>query len=370
MIRLTYILQRFPFVQNILNYAGFILFYPLSKIFNRQSQSNNNIVILSFHKLGDTVFTIPAIREIIKKYQKDIYIFCYPESEIIYKEFIKDKVFYITFLKDNFFLNERIASSVIRRNVKKLIPKIIFDLTISVKSASIILLLPANLIVGSNKEYYKYLYTHFTPERKLPHLIGRYLNAISPLVNVNFDWDAQMVEPNKSENTNIIIHPFAGWAAKEWNFYKYVELAHRISLRFPVSLIFQEGQISADISNYFMGKNIRLIETKTIHELIEKIKDCAVLIGSDSGPIYIGYLLGKKTFTIYGPTNPEFSLPLGGHHRFINLHDLNCIPNYTHQYCFTNAGINNCPSFQCMNELKTEHVYNKVINYLEEYIQI
>jgi ADP-heptose:LPS heptosyltransferase len=60
------------------------------------------VVIVSLHRLGDTVFTIPAVKEIIKHYDKDIYIICYADSAIIYKEVFPD-INYITFSKNDYF---------------------------------------------------------------------------------------------------------------------------------------------------------------------------------------------------------------------------------------------------------------------------
>jgi heptosyltransferase-2 len=80
------------------------------------------------------------------------------------------------------------------------------------------------------------------------------------------------------------------------------------------------------------------------------------MISNDSGPLYIASLMGKPTFTIYGPTNPLFHLPLGSKHNYIR-HLISCSPAETEKYCFTNAGRDGCPSFECMNQLKVDEVY-------------
>jgi hypothetical protein len=51
------------------------------------------VAIISIHKLGDTVFTIPAIEEILKFYNdKNIVIICFPESRAIYKKIFPELV--------------------------------------------------------------------------------------------------------------------------------------------------------------------------------------------------------------------------------------------------------------------------------------
>ncbi len=42
------------------------------------------------------------------------------------------------------------------------------------------------------------------------------------------------------------------------------------------------------------------------------------ICANDSGLTYIGYLLGKTTFVIYGFTNPDFHNPYGSCHSYID----------------------------------------------------
>jgi len=103
-----------------------------------------------------------------------------------------------------------------------------------------------------------------------------------------------------------------------------------------------------------------------VENLIEHINSCSIFIGNDSGPIYIASLLGKPTITIYGPTNPEYSRPIGEHHHVI-ANTIKCSPEKNKQYCFTTAGMFGCPSFECMNLLNVDEVYNNVAPLIKEY---
>ena len=91
---------------------------------------------------------------------------------------------------------------------------------------------------------------------------------------------------------------------------------------------------------------------------------CSLLISNDSGPIYIANILNKPTFTIYGPTNPEFSLPYGKYHRMIQK-KINCTPEPGKQYCYTKAGLY-CPAYECMNQLRFEEVKDSVLKFISE----
>ena len=113
----------------------------------------------------------------------------------------------------------------------------------------------------------------------------------------------------------------------------------------------------------FVDRNIPVIQTTSIEELINKIKACSVFISNDSGPLYIANLLGKPTFTIYGPTNPDYSLPFGKFHKFVQK-KISCSPNGT-QYCYLQAGLN-CPSYECMIQLSVEEVKVSVHEFLSD----
>ena len=79
--KFTFILNRIPALQKLLNIAVYPLFYSVRMLRRIRSKEGTSIVIISLHRLGDTVFTIPAIKEIIKHYGENIYIVCYEEND-------------------------------------------------------------------------------------------------------------------------------------------------------------------------------------------------------------------------------------------------------------------------------------------------
>ncbi len=133
---------------------------------------------------------------------------------------------------------------------------------------------------------------------------------------------------------------------------------------YSVEIISPENRLPEDIKENILQKNIPLSITETMEELISKIKESSVFISNDTGPLYIANLLGKATFTIYGPTNPEFSLPFGNYHAYIQK-KIECSPEPGHQYCFTLAGVY-CPLYECMNQLSLQEVYDSVKPFLNK----
>jgi len=363
--RFTFLLNRIPTLQKLLNIAVYPLFYLVRILSGIRSDEGKNIVIVSLHRLGDTVFTIPAVKEIIKHYDKDVYIVCYEDSALIYKKTLPD-INCVTLSKNDFYFNGRIAKGKTRRLVKKLKPKAVFDLTESVKSAFLIFNSPAKELIGANKEHFRAIYTHFTSIRKTPHLIDAYLDVLKTKFEIENEDRIKEFKINFNRGGKIFIHPFGGWAAKEWELEKYILLAEKLSKEYSVEIIAPLNLINSQSKQEVDMREISISETKSITDLIEKIKECSVFIGNDSGPLYIANMLGKPTFTIYGPTNPDYSAPYGDDHDFI-VKKIHCSPEKSKQYCYTHAGLVGCPAFKCMELMEVDEVYNKLLPFVQKH---
>lgn len=323
----------------------------------------NEIMVISFHKLGDSVFTLPAIKRIKNYYEKDIYIFCNEESRPIFELFFSKK-YIIGFRQSDFYFSGRVSGKSIKKKLRKINPRTIFDLTGTTISASLLFTSNALEIIGINEKYYKPIFTKYIPIRTTPHVTDIYLDAITPIIPINA---ARMDEYKTEININgyILIHPFAGWKAKEWNFNKFVQLAQILNNNYALKIISHPGGIESIVQQEIVSLGIEVIICNDICHLIEIIKDSFLIISNDSGPIYIANMLGKPTFTIYGPTNPAFSVPVGHYHKFI-MKKIKCSPEADNQYCFTNAGRQGCPSFECMNDFKVNDVYNELKSFLNK----
>jgi ADP-heptose:LPS heptosyltransferase len=223
--------------------------------------------------------------------------------------------------------------------------------------------LEAEEIIGSNDQHFKNIYSHFTPVRKTPHIIDIYLDIVKAKISIQDDSSPRIFPINFINNERILIQPFAGWRSKEWNFWKYLQLAKKLKNGIDIVIITPFNALSNEIKNEININGITLRETETIGDLINQIRECSVFIGNDSGPIYIANLLGKATFTIFGPTNPKYHLPYGDYHSFCQA-NVDCKPMDNDKLCFTNGGRFGCPSFECMNQLSVADVYENLQKFL------
>jgi len=367
MVKLELILKKLPLLSLLLDFTLDSFFFIIRKLVSLNSNKGENIIVVSFNRLGDTVFTIPAVKQIINSYKENIFIFCYPESEIIYKK-VFSNVKFVSISKERFFFDGRLVFRQARKELKRIYPTVIFDLTFSIQSVSLIFNSHAKEIVGSNSRRFKGIYTHYTPRRKSPHLIDMYLDAIK--TKTHFQDLAETKKFSRSLSTSILgktllINPLAGWKAKEWNLNKYLKLIRMLSKDFECTLLLHSGMIEIDVIEQISEMEINFVESKSIEELIEHIKSCSIFIGNDSGPLYIASLLGKPTFSIYGPTNFEYSCPIGEHHHII-AQTIKCSPEKNEKWCFTQAGIFGCPTFECMHSISIDDVYFEILDFLRK----
>jgi heptosyltransferase II len=349
-------------IRNILSIFIFI-FSKISKlllIFN--SRTSKKIIIISLHKLGDTVLTVPTVNALREHFSDDIYIYCYNYSKTIYEKTIYG-LKYVIVTNDQLLFNKRFGRKVLRKKIRKISPYMVIDLTGSVSSASLIFNCLSNSIIGINEDLYRHLYSKFIPIRTIPHLMDIYIDVLRAVVPIDFQKIKKEFEIKLNKTAKILIHPFAGWTAKEWNFNKFLFLYERLSKKYECKLIFEKDKLNHDVIKELAVMNIGFIETENIKELMYELSDCSLLISNDSGPIHVASILGVPTFGIYGPTNPIFHVPKGEYHRYINK-QVNCSPKDS-KYCFTFGG-RYCDSYDCMNNLAVEDVLTAVSSFVQE----
>lgn len=325
---------------------------------------NDNVIVIALHRLGDTVFALPAIRKLQLQFDGNLTIVCFNESIPIYNLALKN-IKLCNVLREDFYFGERMAKSKIRKRLKLLYPDTIIDITGTMMSASLIFSSRARRIIGMNRNQFKAIYDSFISSRTNPHLMDMYLDVVNMVVPLKTEENTKYFVNKITRGGKILVQPKAGWDAKEWNFNKFVKLIEKLNKIHSTCLIIPVNSIPNDILYELSEKEIDLIQTNSLEELFEYIKHCSAFIGNDSGPLYIASLLGKPTFTIYGPTNYEYSLPYGENHHFISK-KIKCSPKENEQYCFTTAGIDGCPSFECMNLLEIDEVYTSIKNFITD----
>ena len=356
-------INKHPVINRVLSFL-----VNLFTLINRKSRSyfkkqwNNKIVVISIHRIGDTVFTIPALKKLFQVADKEIIIFCYEDTKKIY-DLVFNNYRFVKITTSDFLWENRIAARRISKILNEINPEIIIDLTGGIQSATLFFNSSAKRILGFSEQYFKNIYTDFIPQRKTPHLMDLYLDVIQQYKPFEREENDKKFETDIKRDGVVMIHPFAGWAAKEWNMEKFIELTSLLKDDYECRWVVQKD-LDEGIKTKIEREKVSIIITQSIEELIETIKDCSVFISNDSGPLYIASMLGKPTFTIYGPTNPLYIHHYGDFHKLIQK-KVECSPQPDNKYCYTHAGLF-CNNYQCMNLLSVDEVYKPVKKFLEE----
>lgn len=335
------------------------------KVLSRiKARNSGNVVIIALHNLGDSVLTIPSIREVIRIYGDRTKLLVFKSTYPVYrKTFHNIKI--ETLQSSDFILNGRLVNTTARRIIKKLEPEVIIDLTPTIRSIGLILFSGAKTIIGTNHPVFKALYDKFIPIEYDMHLSKVYLKVIS-LIDMDFEPAENHLafKSTVQKIENISIHPQAGWKAKEWNLSKFISLYDKLSKEFNCRFVLEKDKVSDDFYEYAESLSINFIETENLDSLMKEIEKSDLVISNDSGPLHIANLLGKVTFAIFGPTNPEFHMPINQKHHFVQL-TLKCSPPLSNKYCFTEAGRKGCPSFECLEKLSSDKVHNALVSIIE-----
>ena len=335
------------------------------RIKKSSAETQKEIVILCFHKLGDTVFTIPSIEKILDIKKNEIILFCYDHSVPIYKIAFGNSIKYFSFKSEDFIWGGRLAKTHIRKTLKEINPEVILDLTGSMESISTFIFSLAPKIAGINKEIYRKLYTDFIPIKNFTHTTEIYANVVRSFLKNDFSVELKNYENRLNINGPIIIHPFAGWPAKEWGLKNFLDLANLLNNIRDVKLLTPPDSLSDELKREIKSSGIEITETDSIEKLINTVREAYIVIANDTGVIYISNLLGIPTFTIYGPTNPLFHQSGNIRSDYVQK-QLPCSPNPDEKLCYTDGGREGCPAYECMRRLDVQSVHSKILNLIQD----
>jgi ADP-heptose:LPS heptosyltransferase len=340
--------QRFPKFIKWVKLLGSFSLRVIRKLVSKHY--GGPVVILSLHKLGDSVFTIPAVKRLSAHFREKTVLLTFEENIPLYKVTLP-ALKYVGLKKEQ-FISGKIANHEARATLRQMDPEIIIDITGSIITAGLIFNSSAKEIVGISESQYKGIYSKFIPVSYRSHLSEIYSNVADEIgiPEITIAEDKNLFE---SIQGSILILPSAGWKEKEWPLLNFISLALELKKDFNVTILFPQGSIKKDITDEIIKLGITVAETGTTEDLISEIRKHDLIISNDSGPSHIAELLGKRTVTLFGPVNP--SMHKRKSPRNITLaHYMKCTP-VLDKMCIANGG-RECPSNECMINLSIYQV--------------
>jgi heptosyltransferase-1 len=102
----------------------------------------------------------------------------------------------------------------------------------------------------------------------------------------------------------VVLIPSAGRSEKEWPLDRFRELAKRIGSK--ALAVWGPGE-----KERAQAIGAELAPRTNLRELARVLRDAAVVIAGDTGPLHLAAALGTRVIGLYGPTNPARNGPYG-----------------------------------------------------------
>lgn len=165
----------------------------------------------------------------------------------------------------------------------------------------------------------------------------------------------------------ILVAPGSKWFTKRWPLEYFNELLKKLARKSEYRVILIGGHEESMLNMYTDKNIINLMGKTSLLDVAELCRRSNVIVTNDSSPIHIASAFEKlHIIAIFGATTRELGFfPWSKNSEVLENNDLDCRPCGLH-------GGDKCPKghFKCMLEIKPERVYERVVESLQEKIEI
>ena len=313
------------------------------------------IIILRYRFIGDTVLTIPFIKN-VREHFSDAQIDVLASSnsgELIEKNPDVNKVIYFDVAKKHKYESRgtinRASTTICDTffgcvaGLRKEKYDLAFVLKRSFSSALLAFLSGARYRIGFDTEFRSFLLTHFVKYDQNIHELDNFLNCLLPL-NINPKKYTPEIFPTEQEETKangflvrlnrfkpkVLIQATSAHPYKQWPKRYFATVMDALFEKLGAQFIFTGAEIDKDVykeilkwcknKNKFQVQN--LCGLMTLRECFALYKKLDLALCVDSGNAHIAAAAGIPTHVLYGPTRPERWLPIGENVTAIRLKQL------------------------------------------------
>jgi heptosyltransferase-3 len=118
----------------------------------------------------------------------------------------------------------------------------------------------------------------------------------------------------KPDKKLVVIQPGSGGKRKCWHIDNFLAVTEELISK-NIEVAFLLGPAERDRFNNIIMKNItslsRCLTDLSLLQVLELLSCADIFIGNDSGIAHLAAGLGVRTFTVFGPTNPDVYKPIG-----------------------------------------------------------
>jgi lipopolysaccharide heptosyltransferase I len=179
--------------------------------------------------------------------------------------------------------------------------------------------------------------------------VARYLGAPEGPVRFRFPptppVDRERLIPEASGRPLVILHPGARWITKLWPLAHWREVARGL-LGQGCALAVTGGAADQEMAEHILegltGPALNLAGRTTLPEMLGWLRQAALAVTTDTGPMHLAAALGIPVVALFGPTSPWRTGPFGEGHQVLRL-EVPCSP------CFQRC----CPEPRCLGDISS-----------------
>ncbi|HXF99971.1 MAG TPA: glycosyltransferase family 9 protein, partial [Bacteroidota bacterium] len=113
----------------------------------------------------------------------------------------------------------------------------------------------------------------------------------------------------------IVLHPFSGWEFRSWPLERFVEVTNALLRRAPdydIVLVCEkteETRLAQVAERYRNSQRVRVFASEDLLMTSVLLREAALVVGNDSGPLHLAAALGTPVVGLFGPALPELTAP-------------------------------------------------------------
>jgi len=292
---------------------------PLIPLSCRNLDTIRRILLVSNTAIGDTLLSTPAIRAVKKSYpDRHVGIVCDAR--------------YQSLVHRNPYIDQVHPSRSKFYGMKSLIPELRgvgYDVAVILhgndpESVPMCYLAGTDTIIGMGTSEFRFLtsdpvdivdpFLHAIERRlELVRRLGAEAHGVHMdlITSPETDAAAEVIvgrHLGEVKGPLIGIHPAGSGSYKWWPWQRFVEVADRLSEEYKACFIIFCGAREADLGDAIAGAiRAPAFATNGVHDLsvvAGMLKQCDLLLTTDSGPMHMGFSLGVPTLALIGADHP------------------------------------------------------------------
>ena len=167
------------------------------------------------------------------------------------------------------------------------------------------------------------LYTETVTPFDAPHVIQKNLSILSALNLAPARLELPLTPEGSAETTAaiqsaggsrrfIVLNPGAAWPNKRWPAERFGALAASLSDRFDLPSLVTWGPSERDLAEAVTRSSAgaaTAAPATSVSDLAVLMREAALVVSGDTGPLHIAAAMGTPRVGLYGPTRPERNGP-------------------------------------------------------------